>query len=112
MAQAADAAALAQHQGQGQSVAPIFLLTPALLGNGNTFLDLTKPENQKLYKKSIKKLNMVFEGNSGQIILLTQATPNPAEQLGFTQTIMKIQNGDNVNRHLIDSHGLLSYQNI
>ena len=112
MAQAADAAVLAQHQGQGQPVAPVFSLTPTLLGNGNTFLDWTKPENQKLYKKSTEKLNMVFKGNSGQIILLAQAKQNLAEKLGFEQAIMKIPNGDNVNRHLINSHGLLSYQNI
>ena len=109
MAQAADAAALAQQQGQGQPAAPIFALTPALIGNWNIFLDWEKPENQKLYNKAIEKLNMVFEGKSDQIIILAQATQNWAEQLGFEQTIADIPYGDNVNSHLIDAHWLLSY---
>ena len=114
MAQSTEAAALAhqQGQGQGQRAALVFELPPVLLGNRNTFLDWAKPDNQKLYKKSIEKLNMVFKGKSNQIILLYQATQNQSGQLGFEQTIVNILDRDNVNRHLIYAHGLLSYHNI
>ena len=112
MAQDADAAVLSHQQGQRQPAAPVFALTSTLLGNGNKSLDWSKPENQKLYNNAIEKLNMSSERKSDHIILLAQATQNQAEKLGFNQTIMNIPDGDNVNRHLIDAHRLLSYQNI
>ena len=39
MAQAANADALAHQLGKGKPAAPVFALTPALIGNGNKFLD-------------------------------------------------------------------------
>ena len=52
---------------------------------------------------------MVFKGKSDHIILLAQDTQNRDEQLCFDQTIMNITDRDNVNIHLIYTHGLLSY---
>ena len=55
---------------------------------------------------------MVFKGKYDQIILLAQAKQNSSEKLGFEKTSMNITNTKNVNRHMINAYGLISYQGI
>ena len=55
---------------------------------------------------------MLFKGKYNHIILLSQVTQNRSEQLGYEKTIMKKTEDNNVNRRMINVHGLLSYQDI
>ena len=90
--------------------APVFALTPALVGQG--FLDWTKHGNRKLHQKAIEKLSINFEGKADQILLLGNEMTNKANQMGFDRTIMHIPDENGINRNLIKEHGLLSYQAI
>lgn len=87
--------------------APVFALTPALVGQG--FLDWTKHGNSKLHQKAIEKLSIKFEGKADQILLLGNEMTNKANQMGFERTIMNIPDENGTNRNLIKEHGLLSY---
>ena len=92
--------------------APIFAVTPALIGNRTVFLDWSKAENTKLYHKAVEKLSVTFGGKGDQVLLLNQSLKDRAAQCGWDTTILTIPDSDNVNRNIISEHGLITYENI
>ena len=92
--------------------APIFAVTPALIGNWTEFLDWSKAENTKLYHKAVEKLSVTFGGKGDQVLLLHQSLKDRAAQCGWDTTILTIPDSDAIDRNIISEHGLITYENI